>query len=63
MILLNTDAAGAIKLSRWLREQGYEHDEDYVWYQQSRTRQVVFICKDPAVETLLTLKYHEQSPT
>lgn len=58
MILLDgKDAIDALKISKWLQEQGFKHDQDYIWYQQGRERQVVFICNDAKIETLIGLKF------
>lgn len=63
MILLNIRTTEAMKISAWLKELGYKHQDDYIWYGQSRTRQVVFECKNPALETMIALKYPNTEST
>lgn len=57
MIRLPGTLKKALKISHWLKERGYKHQEDYIWQQDSARRQVIFVCTDPKLETLIALKW------
>ena len=58
MILFYINEPRALEIAVWLKNQGYAVDRDYIWYRASgRDEQYAFICYDPKIETLLSLKF------
>lgn len=47
----------AIDISQWLKEQGYVHQKDFIWWLDSPKKIVKFHCGDPHIETLIVLKF------
>lgn len=58
MIVFHITDIKALEICAWLNAQGYEIDEDYVCYRASgRDERYAFICYNPELETLLSLKF------
>lgn len=58
MILFYINEPRALEICVWLNSQGYKIDEDYIWYRASgRDEQYAFICYNPELETILSLKF------
>ena len=61
-IILKGGFKTGLEISKWLKERGLVHDQDFTWYRRSRNDQhpydcVVFDLKDPKWETMITLKW------
>ena len=57
MIRIPGDMGTGIKVSQWLKDKGYKHTQDYNWHQDSRNRQIVIVCNNQKLETMIALKW------
>jgi hypothetical protein len=57
MIRIPGDMNTGLKVSQWLMNKGYTFEKDYVWHQDSRNGQIVVVCSNAKLETMIALKW------
>jgi hypothetical protein len=62
MIMIPGDSTKGLSISRWLKENGLVHSQDYTWYQKSRDKtcahdRVVFEFKNPSWESMTLMRW------
>jgi len=57
MIRIPGGMAEGLKVSQWLKDKGYRFEKDYVWHQDSRNGQIVVVCSNAKLETMIALKW------
>lgn len=48
----------ALTISADLKELGYKHTNDYIWYLDSKNKQIVVQCNNESLHSYIALKYH-----
>ena len=46
-----------LQVSQWLKDKGYVHEKDFNWYCDSRKDQVIVVCANQKLETMIALKW------
>ena len=57
MIRIPGGITEGLKVSQWLKDKGYIFEKDYVWHQDSGNRQVIIVCNNQKLETMIALKW------
>jgi hypothetical protein len=62
MIILKGGFKQGLEISKWLKEKGLKHHQDYTWYRRSKNHVqdydcVVFELKDAKWETMIVLRW------
>ena len=59
MIQVTGNTKKGLKISQWLKERGFVHEKDYIWYCRSEHKVVVFEFTENQrkLETLIALKW------
>jgi hypothetical protein len=57
MISVPGDMSTGLEISKWLKEKGYSHPIDFNWRTDSKNKQVVFVCINEKLETMIALRW------
>lgn len=57
MIRIPGGVGEALVVSKWLKDKGYKHDQDYNWHCDCLDNTVIFVCNNQKLETMIVLKW------
>lgn len=57
MIRIPGGVSEGLKVSQWLKDKGYLHTQDFNWHCDCAKNQVIIVCNNQKLETMIAMKW------